>query len=42
MAVRTAGIVGYTVAVEPEWLEIVNGDLRIYRLPSSMECVLRL
>ncbi len=42
MALSTVGIVGYAIAVEPEWLEIANGDLRIYRLPSSMECVLRL
>ena len=32
-----AGVVGYTIGVEPHWLEIVERNLAIDNLPSALE-----
>jgi uncharacterized protein len=37
MVASAAGVVGYTIGVEPHWLEIVERNLAIDKLPSALE-----
>jgi len=37
MVASAAGVVGYTIGVEPHWLELVERNLAIDKLPSALE-----
>jgi predicted MPP superfamily phosphohydrolase len=37
IAASAVGVIGYTIGVEPHWLEIVERDLRIENLPRALE-----